>query len=81
MAETALSSRYPRCVCAFASRSAWSDETGVVGAGGVMSVMAVLRSEKSWVVAGRLAMVKNSEGNPKSRRSLVACARLRYAGA
>ena len=69
-------------MCAFARRSAWSGETGAVGIGGVVSVMAVLRSEKSWVVEGRVLEVKNSsEGEVDVRRSLVAWARLRYAGA
>ena len=48
------------------------------GVGGVASVMAVLRSEKSRVVEGSVRMVKYSE---EPRRSLVACARFRYAGA
>jgi hypothetical protein len=44
-------------VCAFARRSAWSGEIGAVGVEGVVSVMVVLRSEKSWVVEGRVAVV------------------------
>jgi hypothetical protein len=64
-------------VCAFARRSAWSNEIVVMGVGGVVSVMAVLRSEKSWVVDARVAVVKKSAGDAESRRSLVACARLR----
>ena len=44
-------------MCAFARRSAWSGETGTVGVEGVVSVMAVLRSEKSWVVEGTVAAV------------------------
>jgi hypothetical protein len=44
-------------VCAFARRSAWSGETGAVGVEGVVSVMAVLRSENSWVVEGMVAAV------------------------
>jgi hypothetical protein len=62
-AEAALSSRYPRCVCAFARRSACSSETAVVGdVAGVVSVMAVLRSANSCVVEARVVVVKNSGG-------------------